>query len=175
MASYEIIEAFNSNGMGLNRPILKHIAHQKGIPHQTVHLWVICKEGIVIQQRAATKKTHPLFWDVSVAGHVQYRESLEEALVREAKEELGIFIDPLDCVFIDSFKESHYHPNHKIIDCEFHHCFSYSTKLSISQMKMQEEEIAAINAISIKELRDKKSTMVPHSASYYLKVLQALS
>lgn len=175
MASYEIIEAFNSKGMGLNRPILKWVAHQKGIPHQTVHLWVICKEGIIIQQRAANKKTHPLLWDVSVAGHVQYGESIEDALAREANEELGIMIDPASCVFVDTFKESHFQPLHRILDCEFHRCYTYKTSMSIFQMNIQVEEVAAIKAISLKELKNKKNTMVPHSASYYLKVIQVLS
>lgn len=171
---FELIEVFNRNGMGLNRPILKHIAHQRGIPHQTVHLWVCCREGIVLQQRVSTKKTFPLFWDVSVAGHIHYKETVQEALIRETQEELGIKVDLNATQFLGTFKECHVHPQSHIIDYEFHQCYLYRTEESIASMNPQEEEVAAIKAISKEDFASQIPDLVPHSKRYYQRILKAL-
>ncbi|MBR6247298.1 MAG: NUDIX domain-containing protein [Bacteroidales bacterium] len=59
--------------------------------HPTVHLHILDREGrIFLQKRAATKELYPLRWDTAVAGHVIYRESILDALWREAEEEMGL-------------------------------------------------------------------------------------
>jgi isopentenyl-diphosphate delta-isomerase type 1 len=59
--------------------------------HLVVHLHVLDDAGrLFLQKRALTKDTHPGEWDSSVGGHVQAGESAEHALMREAREELGI-------------------------------------------------------------------------------------
>jgi isopentenyl-diphosphate delta-isomerase type 1 len=48
---------------------------------------------IYVQQRSPKKKTHPLQWIVSVAGHVPSKMSPEEAAYKELREEMGIKTD----------------------------------------------------------------------------------
>lgn len=45
---------------------------------------------LFLQQRKSTKKTYPLYWSGSAAGHVRSGESYMEAAVRETEEELGV-------------------------------------------------------------------------------------
>ena len=60
--------------------------------HPVVHLHIISRYGrIYLQKRSKYKDLYPGFWDTAVGGHVGYGESLEEALLREAAEELGIY------------------------------------------------------------------------------------
>jgi len=69
--------------------------------HPVVHLHVMDAEGrIYLQKRSMRKDIAPGRWDTSVGGHVDYGESLEEAVVREAREELGLTIDPQQCRFL---------------------------------------------------------------------------
>lgn len=59
--------------------------------HPVVHLHIYNKEGdLLLQKRSQTKDIQPGKWDTAVGGHVDYGESIEEALRREAHEELGI-------------------------------------------------------------------------------------
>lgn len=59
--------------------------------HPVVHLHIINRLGeIFIQKRSMKKDFLPGMWDTAVGGHVDYGESLESALHREASEELGL-------------------------------------------------------------------------------------
>ncbi len=51
------------------------------------------KDELYLQQRKSTKKTYPLYWSGSAAGHVQSGESYLEAALRELREELGVATD----------------------------------------------------------------------------------
>jgi len=59
--------------------------------HPVVHLHIIDREGrIYLQKRSVVKDTFPGYWDVAVGGHVSFGESAQEALYREADEELRL-------------------------------------------------------------------------------------
>lgn len=62
--------------------------------HPVVHLHVMDREGrLYLQKRSMKKDIAPGRWDTSVGGHVDYGESLLEAVKREAREELGVGIN----------------------------------------------------------------------------------
>lgn len=59
--------------------------------HPVVHLHVFNSRGeLFLQRRPLWKDIQPGMWDTSVGGHIDLGESVEAALRREAREELGI-------------------------------------------------------------------------------------
>lgn len=62
-----------------------------GMLHPVVHLEILDSAGrVYLQKRSASKLVAPGRWDSAVGGHVAAGESLDEALARELREELGV-------------------------------------------------------------------------------------
>lgn len=67
-----------------------HFQSQKPL-HPVVHLHLFNEQGeLFLQKRAMSKEIQPGKWDTSVGGHIAFNERLEDALLRESKEEIGI-------------------------------------------------------------------------------------
>ena len=59
--------------------------------HPVVHLHVFSPDGaLLLQKRSDDKDIQPGRWDTSVGGHVDFGETVDEALRREVAEELGL-------------------------------------------------------------------------------------
>ena len=62
--------------------------------HPVVHFHLFDKEGrLYLQKRPEWKDIQPGKWDTAVGGHVDFGESVLDALRREVREELGLEVE----------------------------------------------------------------------------------
>lgn len=176
----ELIDLLDTKGNLTGKTAMKSIAHKNGWFHQTVHIWLYTLEGnILVQQRARNKETYPLFWDVSVAGHIGAGEEIERSAVRETAEEIGYSISKSELKKIGVFKSVHKH-NKDLIDCEYHHTYLCELKAPFESLKKQDSEVEAFELISLDqfsiEIRDNiySKKYVPHALSYYELIIKAV-
>ena len=82
----EYFPVIQENGMVIGRAERSY-CHSPAKPlHPVVHLHIIDRYSRLYLQK---KDIQPGKWDTAVGGHVDYGESIQEALFREAYEELG--------------------------------------------------------------------------------------
>jgi len=69
----------------------RSVVHNKSfLLHPVVHLHVFYNNKILLQKRAKHKQIQPGKWDTAVGGHVAAGQTIEQALQREAAEEIGL-------------------------------------------------------------------------------------
>ncbi|WP_418638800.1 NUDIX hydrolase [Winogradskyella sp.] len=146
----EYLDIVDKKGRPTGKTALKSEVHKKGWLHNTIHVWFYTLEGeILLQQRSHKKLICPLLWDVSVAGHVDAGEAIEEAAVRETKEEIGLNIHANDLRRIAThFHEGSYN-NGAIQDNEFHHIFISELKVPLKSLAPQPNEVEALKLVSL--------------------------
>lgn len=87
----ELLEVVTKNGEIIKTLPRSEIHGNPSLIHRVVHVLVFNKEGkLLLQKRSRNKDVAPGKWDTSVGGHVNPGETLDEAIHREMKEELGI-------------------------------------------------------------------------------------
>jgi len=65
------------------------------LPHRAVYVLVFNRRGdLFIHLRTADKDVYPAHWDVAIGGVLAAGESFDAAARREAREELGVDVEP---------------------------------------------------------------------------------
>ena len=75
---------------GKLQPFEKLAAHQQGLRHKAVSVFVLAGSQILIQQRALGKYHTPGLWANTCCTHPDWQESAEACAIRRLDEELGI-------------------------------------------------------------------------------------
>ena len=89
-AGMEMLPVVEENGLVVGQTPRKEAHSGLKLLHPVVHLHILNRDGeLFLQKRSKFKDLLPGKWDTAVGVHVDYGEILEDALYREAYEELG--------------------------------------------------------------------------------------
>lgn len=125
--------------------------HIRGTPlpperyHLVVHVWIHNSQGKwLISQRAANRPTFPLMWE-SVGGSVTAGEDSLTGALREAKEEVGIDLDPSQGRMVSSTVREHFQ------DIKDDWVFLYDGEIALASATT--DEVADMRWMSVEEIR----------------------
>ncbi|MFV0540419.1 MAG: NUDIX hydrolase [Aestuariibaculum sp.] len=176
----EYIDIVDKLGIPTGKTALKSEIHQKGFYHNTVHLWLYTNnKHILLSQRSAKKIICPLMWDVSVAGHIDAGEMVEQAIIRETQEEIGLNIN-IEALYKIGVFECFQTYGNGIIDNEFHHTFIAKLDTPLTDLVIQKDEVEALKLVSFSEFQSLIDTIgstnhfVPSNKTYYAFVLESI-
>lgn len=108
------------------------VVHRQGLRHAVVHLWVLETQdgvpGVWLQRRALDRPLYPGRYDQAATGHIGAGEQPREAIVREAREECGLVVEPDDLTMLDASCHQRYARPDGGLDDEMAYVFLYDRK-----------------------------------------------
>ncbi len=163
----EWIEIVDEEGNYTGQVIEKEEAHDKNLLHNEVAVFVINNNyQVLLQKRNPHKRFNPNKWALC-AGHVDAKESLEDAALRELKEEIGVEFSKKELI---PFAKREF----SIQDTNSHITYFYYVKCNKkdSEFVIQKEELSEVKWFSFDEIIDrierKDNTIVFHENRLYL-------
>ncbi len=91
LAGEEWVPLVDEKGKVIGQAPRSEVHNGSKLLHPVVHLHVINRnKAILLQKRPITKDIQPGRWDTAVGGHISAGETLEQALKKEAFEEIGL-------------------------------------------------------------------------------------
>ena len=143
----ELIDIVDENNNLTGQVEERWVAFEKGLWRRTVSCWIMNEKGeVLLQKRAGEKRRNPNKW-AKTGGQVDSGETVEEAIYREVKEELGIEI-PKEQIEIDSIYKS----DDKNKRFAYNYIFVVDYKLE--DYILQKEEVADVKYFTIEELEE---------------------
>lgn len=159
----------------------KDIVYTKALLHGASHVWIWRKKEnkvqVLLQKRAADKRTWPNYYDISAAGHIDLGEDPLTAAVRETQEEIGFDVTVEDLQFIGVDRRNlAVANNNKLRENEL--CWLYTLRLDQQQdFTLADGEVDSLVWKDLDIIKNEfadKDKYVPHGNTYYSIVFEAI-
>ena len=148
----EFFDVCTPEGTPTGQSVPRSQAHRLGLWHRSSHLWVINSNSqLLLQKRHPLKETDPGRWDIAVAGHLSAGQTPLEALVREAREELGLVLDPQTLQFLEARPKQYVESG--FIDREWQHLFVVQWDGDLESLALQADEVTEVRWMPLAEYR----------------------
>lgn len=149
----EYIDIYTEFGEKINQKEQKELAHEKGLYHKAVHVWILNNKGeLLLQRRNKDKKIYPNMLDVSFAGHISSGETSIDAIKREGKEELGLDIDINNLEYLFSYKAELKFKQIRYQDNEIDEVYLYQKDIDINEFKFMDNEVSQVIYLDFKRV-----------------------
>jgi len=161
--------------------VLRQKAHIEGIYHEVIHLWLINDNGeVLLQYRSANKSQYANCYHATVAGHIEYGDSIINTVIKEAKEEINFDINKSKLIKLFIEAESLIVPETGKHDNEYRHIFAYKINKNFKLNNLQVSEVQSLEWFKLVDLKEKLlntdfyKKMLPHKLELYIKVIDML-
>lgn len=148
MEKIELLEVVTEDGIPTGVVLPRKEIHEKNLLHKEIAVFIINQDKkVLLQKRSKNKKSKPLCWGSSCAGHVDVNESFEISAIRELKEELGITVtkNELKPILLKKLRKGK--SNSHIRSWYF-----IETNLDIKDFILQKEEVEEVRWFDINEI-----------------------
>lgn len=167
----EQIDLLAADGVKTGHTKSKQDVHTDGDWHKAVHVWILNSSNeLLIQRRSPRKESNPNMWDVSVGGHVSAGEESHTSALREVEEEIGVKLSKEDLQYLFTIVEQSVLNNGTYIDNEFQNVYLVKADISVSDIALQEEEVAEVKFVTVaefkKDIEAKRDVFVSHWEEY---------
>ena len=158
----EYLDVVDDNDTLTGQVLEKDYIHSHGIPHRTAHIWIMNGDKeLLLQLRSKTKKSFPLYWDISAAGHIQAGETVIQGALRELHEELGISASVDDLTFITKVRYI------SALNNEFGYVYLLKGDYSIEDFHFEDHEVEAVKYVHYRQLEkmisEKEKDLLTHN------------
>lgn len=157
----EFFDIVDEAGEPTGKTVERSIAHAKGIPHRTAHVWLYRRREervqILLQKRCMEKDSFPGCYDISSAGHIPAGVDYIPSALRELKEELGIECKAEELIYCGSRYiefDSVFH-NKEFHDRQYTKVYLLHCDLEANDFTPQPEEIESVMWIDYDECLEK--------------------
>lgn len=158
----------------------KDDVYGKGLLHGAAHvcLWRMEKgePQVLVQKRAATKRTWPNRFDISAAGHIDLGEDPFGCALRETQEEIGLAINEADLRLIN-VRRAYMEVGDGSTENEFQWLYLFKLPDN-TEFSMQTEEVSSVEWKALETYQHETQTdnnrYVPHGTPYFATVIAAI-
>lgn len=144
--SEEYFDILDDQGNPTGEKRSRFDAHSQGLWHRVVHIYLFRKVKnkieFLVHLRSKTKDLNPNTWDTRFGGHLKADESIEDALVGEIKDELGLDLSP------DNFIKGEIQKADKFPNREFVSVYYYSYTDGLDKLEFDDGEVQEVKWMS---------------------------
>lgn len=130
-------------------------AHKTGAWHRAIGIWLYNDHGeVLLQRRSAEKDSYPLRWQSSAAGHVTSGDTVEETVIKEVEEEVGIelSVSDLELVAVTCESEQGQAKNFgQMIDNEYRFIYIAFTSQKIDEFNFNTHEVCELKFVPYRQ------------------------
>lgn len=146
----EYLDIVDENGKPTGVSKSRSEIHSGNYRHNTVHVYIFHKTQsgmeFLVHLRSKTKDHSPNKWDTRFGGHVKSGDTVEQAVLGELREEVGLDTSLGD--FIIGFTAEHDWPNNHERNSIYYYQFDGDT----SSLKFNDGEVQEVKWLSEKDI-----------------------